>query len=59
VVTPVYDDQPSAAELRDELSPVSERYGAVKLGPATVVFDSEDPSRWIVSNAGVALSEMQ
>lgn len=40
----------SPAELRAELSPVSERYAAFELGNATVVFDEDDPDRWLLSD---------
>ncbi|MFB6152259.1 MAG: hypothetical protein ABEJ40_10690 [Haloarculaceae archaeon] len=42
----------SAAELRSELSPVSERFVSFALGDALVVFDhdSEDDDRWLLSD---------
>jgi len=40
----------SPAELRAQLSPVSERFGAFELGDAVVVFDDDHSDRWILSD---------
>jgi len=51
--------QVSAAELRAEHSPVSERFVAVELGDGTVIYDSSDADRWLLSDAAVERSEMR
>ena len=49
----------SPAALRAEVSPVSERYAAVALGSAVIVFDRDDSDRWICSDATVDRGEMR
>lgn len=46
-------DRPSAAELREELSAVSERFVAVDIDGQTVVFDTTEPDGWIISDSAV------
>ncbi|MFC7139505.1 hypothetical protein ACFQMA_06590 [Halosimplex aquaticum] len=46
-------DRPSAAELREELSAVSERFVAVDVDGQTVLFDTSEPDSWIVSDNAV------
>lgn len=52
-------DDPSPAALREALSPVSERFAAVTLGDAVVVFDRDDSDRWICSDRAVDRTEMR
>ena len=52
-------DTPSPAELRAQLSPVSERFAAFELGNAVVVFDTDDSDRWICSDSAVSRGEMR
>ena len=40
----------SPEELRAKVSPVSERFAAFELGDVLVVFDEDDPDRWILSD---------
>ena len=48
---PMYDTPDvSPEELRAEVSPVSERFAAFELGDVLVVFDEDDPDRWILSD---------
>jgi hypothetical protein len=46
----MYGNDVSPAELRAEVSPVSERFAAFELGDAVVVFDKDHPDRWICSD---------
>lgn len=50
---------PSPAELRANVSPVSERFAALTLGNATVVFDKDRPDRWMLSDESHDLDEMR
>jgi len=52
------DDQ-SAAELREDHSPVSERFAAAELGAALVVFDNDDSTRWVLSDTARSLNDMR
>jgi len=54
-----HQDTLSPAALRAQLSPVSERYAAVALGSAVVVFDRDDTDRWICSDTTVDCGEMR
>ena len=51
-------DTPSAAELRDECSAVSERFVAVEVDEETVVFDATDPDGWVLSDSAVDREDM-
>ena len=52
-------DDVSPAELRAELSPVSERFAAFTLGDAVVVFDRDDADGWVLSDTAVQRDEMR
>jgi len=54
-----HQDTLSPAALRAELSPVSERFAAVALGSAVIVFDRDDTDRWICSDTTVDRGEMR
>jgi len=59
-VTQMQDSEPpSAAELRQELSPVSERYVAVRVDGETVLFDTSQPDGWIISDSAVDPESMR
>jgi hypothetical protein len=49
-MTTVQTDDMSPADLRAEVSPVSERFGAFTLGNAVVVFDDDRSDGWILSS---------
>lgn len=46
-------EPPSAAELREEFSAVSERYIAVEFDGETALFDTSEPDGWIISDSAV------
>jgi hypothetical protein len=47
------------ADLREDVSPVSERFAAFTLGSALVIFDRDDSERWICSETTVSRDEMR
>lgn len=49
----------SAAELRRELSPVSERFGAFELGDALVVYDESATDAWVCSDVAYDRESMR
>jgi hypothetical protein len=50
-------DDVSPADLRAEVPPVSERFGAFELGNSTVVYDDDRPDGWILSSVAHDLEE--
>lgn len=44
------DTDLSPAELRAEVSPVSERFAAFEFGEALVVYDEDNPDGWVMSD---------
>ena len=49
----------SAAQLRRELSPVSERFAAFELGKAVVIYDEDDHDGWVCSDTAYARDAMR
>lgn len=55
----MHTDDVSPADLRAEVSPVSERFGAFELGDSVVVFDEDHPDRWILSSVACDPEELR
>lgn len=58
-VTQMPGNDVSPAELRAQLSPVSERFAAFEIGDAVVVFDDDRPDRWILSDTALDRDAMR
>ncbi|MFB6140365.1 MAG: hypothetical protein ABEJ26_08015 [Halosimplex sp.] len=52
-------DSPSAAELREQVPAVSERYVAVDCDGDTVLFDTDEPDGWLLSDGAVDRESMR
>jgi hypothetical protein len=46
----MHTDDVTPADLRAEVSPVSERFGAFELGDSLIVYDDDRPDGWILSS---------